>query len=269
MKKTKGPSILDGTNEIINRHLFRVADIARMYQQKSSAITLNNSPEGFDASELLRDLFARISKNRKENRAQPQNNWREDPQIDKPGSTDEIKTERVAVIEARKLKPNWWNQMPIASGLAGEEADRRLAIDLVHKSETDGTAYKFIELKMTTKSGNPLFAMMEIVRYGLVYLALRQNEDWRSPRSQEAPVFNAGKVTLHVLAPHDYYKGYEFAWLEDAVSEGIGKLANEITAGSLEMGLACYWPRDWNGLVPQGPKEAQSILKNWKPAFFS
>jgi hypothetical protein len=67
--------------------------------------------------------------------------------------------------------------------------------------------YHFVELKVT--SNHPAWAAFEVLLYGLSYLTQRQDEGLRAPATRTAPVFSAEEIVLHVLAPRDFYEGYE------------------------------------------------------------
>lgn len=117
-------------------------------------------------------------------------NWREEePQKVNNGNSKEVGLERELI---RRCPPGWWNQMPIASGLVHSDKDRRRAVDLVHCH--GGGVYDFVELKVD--SNTPLFALMEILLYGLVYLVLRKEREWLPERSRGRSVFKASKIRL-------------------------------------------------------------------------
>src|SRR6266404_6278786 len=144
MKELGG--ILGGTDQIINRHLLglKTSDRnGRSYRHKGEA---SNLKHGLDAESMLGQLVKQIRKNlleRDPNSIGNSNeNWREElkPIFDEQENrSKEVRLER-KIAQAlrdlgkrRKEKSNWWNQMPIASGLVRSTDDRRRAIDLVHR----------------------------------------------------------------------------------------------------------------------------------------
>ena len=132
----------------------------------------------------------------------------------------EVCLERAIVRTMKTLEPkrlSWVNQVPIASGLVNATADRSRKIDLVHI--LGGGTFEFIELKV--RSDTPLFAAMEILKYGLVYAFCRyagrvQQSIFKDPELREAK-----RINLRVLAPAAYYENYDLSWLEVSLNEGL------------------------------------------------
>jgi hypothetical protein len=116
--------------------------------------------------------------------------------------------------------------MPIAAGLFDNGTDRRRAIDLVFQCGND--QYDFVELKL--KSDTPLYAAMEILGYGLVYLASRLDSanNLSYVRGTSRPVLAATAINLVVLAPSNYYEErYSLQWLELGLSDGLKALVKD------------------------------------------
>jgi hypothetical protein len=225
---------------------------------------------------MLRALIKQIRKNlnERESFGNSKENWRDviQPNLDKQNNKSrEVFLERnIAQSLEKEFGKNspWWNQMPIASGLVKATADRRRAIDLVHRHDPDGKRYDFVELKID--SDTPLIALMEILRYGLVYLVLRKKRDWLPETSREKPVFNTAHVGLRVLAPKEYYKnnGSDLSWLQDKINNALAQIINEPELDLiLKMEINSYWPAqldEWNKKILDRPL---SILSDWKPAY--
>ncbi len=280
MKELGG--ILGGTDQIINRHLLglKTSDRnGRSYRHKGEA---SNLKHGLDAESMLGQLVKQIRKNlleRDPNSIGNSNeNWREElkPIFDEQENrSKEVRLER-KIAQAlrdlgkrRKEKSNWWNQMPIASGLVRSTDDRRRAIDLVHRHRQDGKRYDFVELKID--SDTPLFALMEILRYGIVYLVLREKRVWLPEVSREKPVFNAEYVGLRVLAPKIYYCNLNLSWLEEkinlALPQIIKELRNDLT---LTMDISSQWPtqlEEWDETILTDDSRLLSLLNEWNPAY--
>lgn len=149
----------------------------------SSVLKLSRSPPAcFDGPALVSDLFSQVSANWNKCLAalesQPsRQNWRWlDPKCDFSAKNFSAETtlER-AVVSAAKAqnRTDWSNQIPIASGIIAGGGDRRRAIDLAHLRGAD--AFDFIELKVG--SDNPLYAAIEILKYGFVWLLSRKHRD--------------------------------------------------------------------------------------------
>lgn len=105
--------------------------------------------------------------------------------------------------------------MPVASGLIPAAGDRRRAIDLVHK--LGNAHFELIELKIA--SDTPLFAAIEIIAYGCLWLIARSDKPTRP-----SALLDADQVDLCVLAPSDYYAPYELADLATALDVGVRAL---------------------------------------------
>lgn len=263
-------NVLTGTECIIKSHFFGDPFSKHSIRHKSATIKLNTPPHAFNAVELLKNLISQIQLNvetgcRKSNSRQ---NWRGDmpqPNIDhEKNKSKEVLLEKAIaeLVKRDKLAlPGWWNQMPIASGLIHANSDRRRAIDLVRKSEGPVIEFDFIELKID--SDTPLFALMEILLYGLVYLVLRRNPDGLSPESKASKVFKAQKVNLRVLAPKDYYKGYNLKWLHDELNNSLKTIANDNSSQPFEMSISSHWSSElekWDEGILLNENKLKSLL---------
>ena len=162
--------------------------------------------------------------------------------------------------------------MPIASGLVEHRSDRTRAFDLACRSKSDSTHYRLIELKVNRNAGSPMFAMIEILLYGLVYFVLRKNrgERWLSEDWLTADIFSAQLIDLCVLAPGDYYDGYELGWLESELSQALGYACTESFGGDLSMTLTNYRlagiPK-WSEASLQNAKTLQGLATAWEKAY--
>ena len=272
--------ILAGTDQIIDQYLLGIKNSDSSegsYRHKEDVSKLNHY---FDAEEMLRALVKQIRKNLNERDEKlignSSENWREGGKhikdnLSAHNTSKEILLERnIAQFLKKEFgdDSHWWNQMPIASGLVKATADRRRAIDLVHRHDPDGKRYDFVELKI--ESDTPIIALMEILRYGLVYLVLRKKRDWLPEASREQPVFNAAHVGLCVLAPKSYYDNFKFdlSWLQDKINNALAQIINEPQLDLiLKMEINSYWPvqlEKWDKEILERPK---SILRDWKPAY--
>jgi hypothetical protein len=132
----------------------------------------------------------------------------------------------------------WFNQIPIASGIVSKREGKN-AIDLVCR--TARGIYDFVELKIpkpVNGSETPLYAAMEILKNGLLYLftrrhmpdLMRQGYSPKLPRARKqgiisaTEILEATQVTLCVLAPKYFYKKFNLAWLEGELNKGLKAL---------------------------------------------
>jgi hypothetical protein len=147
---------------------------------------------------------------------QSKENWRWKRHLDlgDGNKSPELKLER-AIVGA--CGDDWSNQLPTASGLVGPAANRRAAVDLVFRE--DPSTYSLIELKVA--SDTPLFAAIEILMYGLLFVWSKNNWEELGYDVQAQPVLAASTVTLGVLAPGSYYDGFDLTTLASALDSGL------------------------------------------------
>lgn len=99
--------------------------------------------------------------------------WRCKPVPDIGGknpSREKILEKAVAVLAEKGRMSGWFNQCPVASGINGPSADGNRAVDLVHWSKPKECVH-LVELKW--KSNTPLYALFEVLEYGLAYIFCR------------------------------------------------------------------------------------------------
>lgn len=229
-------SILSCVDAEIDSYLFSKEQLqeGRRYEHKSSCIALSDPPSQFNGNDLIAAIYDRIEKNlmRRPKRSPSPENWKlrstcnqGTVKTGKNNTSDEVTLERAIV---QRWPNKWTYQMPVASGLFGSISDKRRAVDLVHRKGNG--QFDFVELKI--QSDTPLYAAMEILGYGLVYLASRQDAAKNLEyASKDLPVLRASEITLCVLAPEDYYKEYNLKWLQEALNDGLKGFDN----GDLKM----------------------------------
>jgi hypothetical protein len=146
-------------------------------------------------------------------------NWRwcrPQPHIAEHNTSAEVNLERaIAAACLRAGRQDWANQVPVASGIVGPAADRRRAIDLVHQVGIGH--FELIELKIA--SDTPLYAAIEIIGYGCVWLLARAR---RSPEANA--LLGADKLDLIVLAPGAYYAPFQLDKLEALLDAELAAL---------------------------------------------
>ena len=192
------------------------------YQHKEHCQNLTKAPRKFDGQALIKKIYKQVASNWNgaTYHKPSKKNWRFDQRknIDEENEDPEIMLERAIVNLPTNIPPNvvWANQVPTSSGFVNPRADGPRHIDLVHQC-TDGS-YEFIELK--AESNNPLYAAMEILQYGVLYIFSRGNEQIRNA-STEKKLLNAATIHLKVLAPRSYYDDYKLDWLEEKICNGL------------------------------------------------
>ena len=230
-------SILDGVYLAIDCWL-NVDDIGQPphHRHKPAWQQVGGKPmDSMDGYRLIAELLGIIERNWQDARtghgkAPSKENWRlvPLPEISKNNTSAEVTLERAMVA----LSPaDWANQVPTSSGLCGSAQDKRRAIDLVYKNGFK--EYTFFELKIA--SDTPLFAAMEILIYGILYMFTRQHIEELGYDNGEKVLLGAQTIHLRTLAPRKYYGGVDLTWLDKAINVGFTKYLSEQTEMSLKM----------------------------------
>ena len=137
---------------------------------------------------------------------------------------------------------DWANQVPTCAGVLRPNADGRRAIDLLQRIRKG--QFDFIELKVVADewdgSGQPLFAAMEILDYGVLYAFSRLHARSLGYGPGSSQILDAHRLGLQVLAPARFYEyrgrgrrePYELSWLESMMRDAAGELASRIGGGT-------------------------------------
>ncbi len=148
-------------------------------------------------------------------------NWRFDKhtEIDGANISRETRLERLIAL---LTDGDWANQIPIAAGLC--DGGGHCCIDLARR---DGSEYWLFELKVD--SNNPLYAAIQMLRYGTLYLFWRLHPELIRNQEQQ-PVLTAQTIHLRILAPRAFYSAHQpgsLLWLETVLSDGIAAVAHD------------------------------------------
>lgn len=163
----------------------------------------------------------------------------------------EVSLERAFVQACSNARrSDWSNQVPVISGIAGPRAFKRFAIDLVRRH--DSKSFEFVELKL--KSDTPLYAAVEILLYGLLWLLSRRDQERLEYLGN--PIIAASAIQLSILAPLEFYAGLESAEFFGALDAGISALGIQ---HNVQMGFrATAFP---NNFVWPGTNRDEDILR--------
>ncbi len=222
-------SLFEGTDEIISAALdLRPGDSLK---HKSVCRRLEHLPkDGPSFERLVPDLYEKIERNW-DGRMPSRENWRLERQtaISPRNKSPEVLLERaIAILGTRGILEDWFNQIPVASGLIDGSSDKRAAIDLLRYRDSYA---EFVELKW--KSDTPAYAAFEILHYGLAYLFSFVN------RAQfgylDKRLMTVSGVSLSVLAPHRYFAPYDLRGLGEQLDERLRAFVRWKSEGELEM----------------------------------
>ncbi len=138
-------SIFEGTWEVICR--FLGLEEGESLKQKSTARGLPGAPPyQADFERLVLQLYELIETNWS-GRIPSKENWRVERQtyVSPKNKSKEVLLERaIALLGDEGLLSDWFNQIPVASGLINDRADKRAAVDLMRLRDKK---VAFVELK--------------------------------------------------------------------------------------------------------------------------
>lgn len=171
-------------------------------------------------------------------------------------SCEKMLEKAVAILAEGCHMPWWFNQCPVASGIVGSRSNRKNAIDLVHWSESSRCA-RLIELKWG--SNDPLYALREILRYGVAYIFCRvHRKELPLQGKYFRPLMDAHHVNLEVVAPLRFYDGYYERNRYARVSKSLQEFASLKTDGALSMSLrALAFPKEFEEVPFQNGQEVK------------
>lgn len=225
---------------------------------RTRAIRLSGNPlDNFNGPEVIGRLSAALSCDGWKNKAGK--NWNWDTSFHYTTDSPEVRLERELVRAGSGV---WARQMATSSGVQGHRINKRRAIDLVCKAGEGW--YSFIELKV--ESDNPLFALFELLGYGLAYLHAKAN-DRQGTGSHD--VMAASLIDLVVLAPCDWYvykksrsaseQRFDFEWLVTKLNEGL----KSVTKGKPSMRVSFREFSFQRKSIPHATKEILRIASDW------
>lgn len=229
-------SVISGCNQIIDNY-FELTDIGNPphYNRKKSYIRLSDNPRndlGF--SELITNLYKQIQNNRDSSissygKLPSRENWR----LEKQSEIDSVNTSPEVTLERRLVNAfdnSLVNQVPTSSGLVGSRQDKVRNIDLIMRNNSH--EYEFIELKI--ESNTPLYAAMEILLYGLLYIFTRERMSEFHYDNNDKVLLAANSIHLVVLAPFSYYP-YDIQWIENKINDGLKQFIESEVRINLKM----------------------------------
>ncbi|MBN9079822.1 MAG: hypothetical protein BGN87_13280 [Rhizobiales bacterium 65-79] len=223
--QTLDVDLFDGIDTFLNGAL----GVESMATLTAARIIAARPPGEFDGVSFVAALFKRFADNwdrclERRPKGSLQNFRWHKPQrnISPQNRSPEVTLERALIHAlAGAGRMDWSNQVPIVSGVSGSHAGKRRAVDLVHKMPGDG--FELVELK--TASNTPLFAALEVLQYGLLWLLSRRDRQLLSYVDRE--MLDISVLHLSVLAPKAFYSAAPLGPLAQALDDGIAALGGE------------------------------------------
>jgi hypothetical protein len=272
-------SIIGGMHEIIDTWLETegVGTRSPHYENKEACLLVSErtmSPAPAPIADLLHAIAQKWMENDKPDLVRrvlgSTANWRFEhcPKIDPSNKSVEKRLEKRFATED---SPDWANQVPVASGAASPYSDRKTSIDLVRRIHK-GSEYVFYELKIG--SDNPLHAAIEVLRYGIIYLAARDRVAAEPPDSlklvmKDKELLQASCIHLAVLAPESFYRGderYNLDLLTKAINDGLESFlaCRSFVLTTMDFTFEAL-PEDWETLdiIPLQSAIANQAVFRW------
>lgn len=228
-------SLFEGTDNVISK----ILGVARKKLcNKTTRVKPINDRESFA---LISEMYKTLEKNYRQVGAKPRSQseelWRCEPvtsiNIDGKNnqSGEKILEKAVAMLAVKGQMPDWSNQCPVASGISDPRKDNKRAVDLVHWSKSD-SHLRLVELKW--KSNSPLYALFEVLEYGLAYIFCRIHK--KELPLQCPSLMDARHLSLEVVAPRQFYARCDKKSFFAQMSKSVNRFASSKTNG-LSMSL--------------------------------
>lgn len=226
-------TLLEALNSEIDT-FFELDKLGLKHDNRKAFRGLCDKQPSLDGGGLIRRLQRRITdcvSDKSPARGAELWRWKKNPNLGSNNDSLEVRIERAI---AKLLDCNWVNQVPAASGLT-KANDKRCSVDIVHRQSED--EFDFIELKalenakVSSGQQTPLFASMEILKYGLLLHYCKQHRKSLFPRGIEnKPILKATRIHLEVLmTPNCYLDStkagpFRIAWLNQLIADGLTHL---------------------------------------------
>ena len=224
------PSLFSGTDKLICAAL----GIQRREQLKRRALHIEPPPDE-TAARLVNELYERMKSNvppRIVSRSEMIWHCRRATRIaDLSLSREKMLEKAVAILAERGHMPGWFNQCPVAAGIADPYKDNKRAIDLVHLCSDTA---RLIELKWA--GGTPLHALFQVLEYGLAYALARLHRSGFGLHKR--PLMHARHVGLEIAGPSAFFAADGWPQFFTAFDKAIAGFAKEHSGGCWSMSLA-------------------------------
>lgn len=168
---------------------------------------------------MIGGAYTLIEQNWPGTRCRSKENWRWEKQLhisNQNGSPEKRFEKAVA-----KNCPEWFNMIPVASGVMPETEEGGRRIDLARECEPGW--FEFVELKFGPKCDTPLRAAIEILEYGLIYVFSRVHAGALRYDAGN-PLLSAQRISLRAVLPGKAYSSGSLAELELSLNAGLHAL---------------------------------------------
>ena len=226
------PSLFAGTNRLIC-NAFSLKDRKHLRRKTHKVAALSDE----NAFRLVQDLYCCIADNFMGHaRSSSKELWRctrETGIGDHNRSREKILEKAVVILADQGHMPGWYNQCPVATGIADPQSDTKRSIDLVHLSDD---TLRLVELKWNGGDTPPL-ALFEVLEYGLAYLLARL---YRRELDLETRPFLQDcvrHVRLEVVGPRAFFAGDDHRDLFSRMDNALAKFSKAKTNGEWSMSL--------------------------------
>jgi hypothetical protein len=224
-------SILAGVDEIVDKSL-GVANVGTTapYYRHLKAYRTVVSNRGIDGAALVRDVYAQIVSNWPATLCRSKENWRWQKQlhISERNESPEKRFEKMLAAESSE----WYNMIPVASGVLPNEDEGGRRIDLARQCGPGW--FEFVELKLGKNCNTLLHAAIEILGYGLIYVFSRKYAQ-KLGYDPSNVLLSANRISLKVLAPTASYAAGSLAHLETEINRGLRVLIRNECANSFAL----------------------------------
>ena len=129
--------------------------------------------------------------------------------------------------------PGWFNQCPVATGIADPHKDAKRSVDLVHLSNH---TLRLVELKWIG-GDTPALALFEVLEYGLAYVLARLHKRELALEACRLMQDSIRHVRLEVVGPRAFFSGNERGDLFCRMHNAVTTFASAQTDGQWTMSI--------------------------------
>jgi hypothetical protein len=225
------PSILAGVDAFVDQALgvSQIGQTSPHYRHVRAYRTVAAGP-GIDGGRVLAGMYRSIVANWPGTTCRSSQNWRWEKQTFISDVNESLEKQFEKSVAAQCSE--WVNMIPVASGVLPDVEEGGRRIDLARCcGERD---YEFLELKLGKYCDTPLYAAIELLGYGLIYLFSREHRDrlGYDPRNR---LLAATRIRLRVVAPMSSYLPGSLLAFQEEINRGLVDLVFAKFPGCLDM----------------------------------